>query len=672
MADRVVSVHGAVNRPGSYVRSDGMTIDDLLIQASGALPNAYSERALLLRLDERGELTKSVSVNFKDAGKDLVLEDGDTLLIYTHQEARWEPKREVKIKGAVQNPGAFRRTDDMKVSDLIHRAGGIRPEAYPDRALLLRMDDRQRASQGFFISPKLAIQDDPKNNLNLKDGDELVIYEYKEAIWEPAREVVAIGAVQNPNIYRRWDGMRVSDLINRAGGLMPNAYTGRADIRRTLPDYETYVSIPVNLARALSGDEEVNIVLQDEDVLTVYTIREAKYTPENIVTIYGMVQRPETYTRTEGMKLSDLLFSAGGLMPGAHREIEIARISDGDVVILKLDVGLLAEGDASQNILLEDEDVVSIRKEKRFLEALRTVTISGEVKYPGSYALEHNERLSDLIQRAGGLTDRAYPEASVVTREINYLVQEEQKRSIHQVNRLLSEINKMGYWRELAKAQLGRERRMQAETANREMSAPVPTVLEGAAEIAIGSIATAGITGLIPEQTEDAASGIEGMAKGHYALVTPARQIASFIPSGRLVLDVASAIKHPGSKDDIILEDKDMIEIPAISAAVSVSGAVIQPSSLVYVEGKKVKDYIKMVGGYSRDADEDAVYVIKANGMVMSGKKVNLGPGDLIIVPTKIMVEKVSDRWGQVIGAIKFTVTTLAMVYTIKLIIGEI
>jgi len=674
MADRVVSVHGAVNRPGSYVRSDGMTIDDLLIQAGGALPNAYSERALLLRLDERGELTKSLSVNLKDAGKALVLEDGDTLLIYTHQEARWEPKREVEIKGAVQNPGAFSRTDDMKVSDLIHRAGGIRPEAYPDRALLVRMDERQRASQGFFISPKLALQDDPKNNLNLKDGDELVIYEYKEAIWEPAREVTAIGAVQNPSIYSKWDGMRVSDLINRAGGLMPNAYTGRADIRRTLPDHETYISIPVNLASALSGDEEANILLQEEDVLTVYTLREAKYAPENIVTIYGMVQRPETYTRTEGMKLSDLLFSAGGLLPGAHREIEIARISDGDVVMLKLDVGLLVEGDASQNILLEDEDVVSVRKEKEFLEALRTVTISGEVKYPGSYALEHNERLSDLIQRAGGLTDRAYPEASVVTREINYLVQEEQKRSIQQVNRLLGEINKMEYWRELAKAQLGRERRMQAETAKGQdkMSAPVTTVLGEATEIAIGSIASAGVTGLMPEQAENAAFGIEDIVKGQYTLVTPARRIASFIPSGRLVLDVAGAMQHPGSKDDIILEDRDVIEIPAISAAVSVSGAVIQPSSLVYVEGRKIKDYIKMVGGYSRDADEDAVYVIKANGMVMSGKKAKLGPGDLIIVPTKIMVEKVSDRWGQIIGAIKFTVTTLAMVYAVKLIIGEI
>jgi protein involved in polysaccharide export with SLBB domain len=135
---------------------------------------------------------------------------------------------------------------------------------------------------------------------------------------------------------------------------------------------------------------------------------------------------------------------------------------------------------------------------------------------------------------------------------------------------------------------------------------------------------------------------------------------------------VSKAIKHQGSKDDIILEDKDEIVIPAMSAAISVSGAVIQPSSLVYIECKKAKDYVKMVGGYSRDADKDAIYVIKANGMVVSSEKAKLGPGDLIIVPTKIMVERVTDRWGQIIGAVKFAVTTLAMVYTIKLIAERI
>jgi len=226
----VVSIHGAVQRPGAYERSDGMTIRDLLIQAGDLLPEAYQERALLLRLDERGEMTKSIPVDLRDSGTELELKDGDTLLVYTYQEARWEPKRELTVEGAVQNPNVFPRVDGMKVSNLIQRAGGLLPDAYPDRALLLRLDERQRMGQGFYISPELALQDDPKNNLNLRDGDKLTIYTYEEAVWEPKLEVTVAGAVQSPGIFERVDGMRVSDLLRRAGGVLPNAYLARSDI----------------------------------------------------------------------------------------------------------------------------------------------------------------------------------------------------------------------------------------------------------------------------------------------------------------------------------------------------------------------------------------------------------------------------------------------------------
>jgi len=688
IADRVVSVHGAVQRPGSYERSDGMTIGDLLIRAGGVLPSAYPDRASLLRLDERGEMTKSIPVNLRAKSKEqrakseeqealspmpyalssMLLEDGDTLLVYTYQEARWEPKREVTIEGAVQNPDVFPRVDGMKVSDLIQKAGGLLPEAYPDRALLLRLDERERITQGFSISPKLALQDDPKNNLELRDGDRVIIYTYEDAVWEPKREVTVAGAVQTPEVFERLDGMRVSDLLRRAGGLLPNAYLERADIKRFLPDHETYVTVPVNLARALSGDEEADVLLEDEDLLTVYTLREAQYKPENIVTIYGAVQRPDVYVKTAGMKLSDLLFTAGGLLPGAHKDAEIARISDdGKPLILTVNVIALIEGDESQDVLLEDEDVVSIRKQREFLDALRTVTIEGEVRYPGSYALERNERLSDLIQRVGGLTDRAYPEASVITRKIDYLVLNEQKKSMQQVKKLLEDLSQQEYQRELARAQLIRRERGIEEGASEAtpgVSIPAATMagtIEGAAEV--GAVAS------IPGQTQAAISGIEEITRPQYMLVTPARKMDSFLPSGRFVVDVEKAINHPGIKDDIILADGDTVMIPAMPATISVSGAVIQPSSLVYIKGKSVKSYIEMVGGYSRDADKDAVYVVKANGMVVRGDKAELSPGDVIVVSTKVMVQKITDRWGQVIGAIKFVVTTAATVITIALIL---
>lgn len=97
----------------------------------------------------------------------------------------------------------------------------------------------------------------------------------------------------------------------------------------------------------------------------------------------------------------------------------------------------------------------------------------------------------------------------------------------------------------------------------------------------------------------------------------------------------------------------------------------MQPSSITYIPGKKIKYYIEMVGGYARDADKDAVYVIKANGLVIRGGKTKLLPGDVIVIPTKVIVQKVTDRLGQIIGVVKFAVTTAAMVYTIRLIVKE-
>ncbi|MFC1715305.1 SLBB domain-containing protein [Candidatus Poribacteria bacterium] len=674
-ADRVVSIHGAVQRPGSYERSDDMTIGDLLIQSGGVLPDAYLDRALLVRLGERGVATEAVPVNLKDSGQTLKLKDGDTLMVYTYQEIRWEPRREVTIAGAVQNPGSFPRLDNMKVSDLIQRAGGFLPEAYPERALLRRLNERQQVAQGFFISLVLALQDDPKNNLNLKDGDELTIYTYEEATWEPKREVTVEGAVLSPGVFERVDGMKVSDLLLRAGGLLPNSYLERADMSRFHPDHETYETIPVNLAGMLAGDKTADILLQDEDMLTVYTIKEAQYRPENIVTIHGMVQRPGEYARTIGMKLSDLLFASGGLIPGAYKSVEISRINDdGQSAVLVADIDALAEGDESQDAFLNDKDIVSIRKREDFLDDQRIVTLSGEMQYPGNYTLKRNERLSELIQRAGGTSERAYLEASVITRKIEYLVMNEQRRSVLQVGKLFDELSAEEYKRELARAKLIQQRNAtsdeesDAASAKRAFTTGIGVPVVGSLEEAAQAAAAASI----PGQTEAAISEIEEMTKSQYTMVTPARKITSFLPSGRLVVDLQDVMEHPGTKNDIILEDGDVINIPAIPATISVSGAVIQPASLVYVKGKSVRDYIEMAGGYSRDADEESVYVIKANGLVVSKDKARLSPGDMIVVPAKVIVQKVTDRWSQVISAVKFTVTTLATVYTIRLILKEI
>ena len=665
IADKVVDVHGAVQRPGSYERSDGMKIFDLLIKSGGVLPNAYLDRALLFRRDNTNRITKSIPVNLdlaikKDENNNIDLYDGDILVVYTIQEARWEPKREVLISGAVQKPSNFIRTDGMKVSDLIKSAGGILPNAYPDKAFLLRLDERQRTTIGFFINLKLAMQDDPNNNLELKDGDELIVYTYEQARWEPKKQVTVSGAVQKSGIYQKTDGMRVSELIFRAGGVLPNAYLDRANIERFIPNEGRYMIIPVNLTKSLAGDKSFDLLLEDEDILRVFTLEEAEYRPDNIVTIYGAVQKPDKYTRFTNMKLSDLLFISGGFLPGANKVVEISRINDMGVIIsISVDVTNLLKGDNTNDPELKDGDVVFVRKDKNFLDTLKTVKLEGEVKYPGTYAIKHNERLSELIKRAGGLTDRAYPEASVVTRKIEYLVQNEQEKSLRQVSYLFEELTEQEYKRELAQSWL-----MHSDKFTNTQSKPTSSSITDIITESTGMGALTEASQQVPNLQE--------LRQFQYTMVTPARKIKSFLPSGRLLINVSEALSIPGSKDNIILEDGDTIVIPSMPSTITVSGAVVQPSSLIYAKGKGVKYYIANAGGYAKDADIKSVYVVKANGMVVNAEDAKLAPGDVIVVPTKVVVQKITDRWGQLFSVIRFSIGAVVSLYMVKILVERL
>ena len=670
VANRVVDIHGAIQRPGSYERPDGIKIYDLLIKSGGVMPNAYLDRALLFRRDETDKITKSISINLdlamrKDENNNIDLQDGDILVIYTKREAKWEPKREVIVSGAVQNAGDFIRTDGMRVSDLIKIAGGLLTSAYPDRALLLRLDERQRITQGFTINLKLALQDGPKDNLELKDGDEIIVYTYKQTIWEPNRQVKISGAVQNPGVFPKTDGMKVSELIHRAGGVMPNAYLDRANIERFLPNEERYIIIPVNLAKSLSGDESYDLALENGDTLGVYTLQEAEYRPNNVVTIYGAVQKPDFYTRYTNMKLSDLIFISGGLLPGARKSIEISRINDmGIGVSISIDVANMLKGDNANDPELKDEDIVFVRKEKGFLDVLNIVLLDGEVKYPGNYVIKHNERLSEVIKRAGGLTDRAYPDASTIMRKVEFLVLSEQEKSLRQVGNLLDELANQEYQRESTQAWLAHSNKTNTNAASPPGSSATDIIKEAAG---LGANALAGG---ISSQT-DTIANLDELKKFEYTMVTPARKMDNLLPSGRLLINVNEAISVPGSKDDIILENGDVIAIPSMPSTVTITGAVMQPSSHLYLKGKSAKYYIDISGGFAKDADVKSVYVVKANGMIVRAKDAKLSVGDIIVVPTKVIVQKVTDRWGQLFGIVKFTLGIFAALYTLKLVVGK-
>lgn len=677
IADREVKAQGAVQKPSSFERSDNMRVNDLLIQAGGVTPKAYTEKAVLFRLDERRRVAQSIPLDLnlvmqEDDNENILLKDGDTLYVYKWEEVVWEPKREVKSTGNVQNPGTYPWVEGMRVSNLVYHSGGVLPDT-ADTALLLRMDrERWRIGESILVNLKGILNGVLNADIELLEGDVLTVYKKEELVWEPAPEVSIAGAVQSGGKFPRVEDIRISDLIFRAGGLLPNAYLKRADLIRPVPpDYEQFETIPVELGKAVAGVPEADLTLKDQDSLKIYTITEAEYVPEHIVTIYGAVQRPDTYMKTKGMRLSDLILAAGGIIPGAGEFIEIAKARCYEKT--EIQRVKLSEGVPETDPLLDDGDVVAIAKKRSFIDTPICVAIKGEVNLPATYVLEDEKTtLSQLISRAGGLTDEAYPKGAIFQRLKSDIISSDQQEQAKRIWQNVRREKELEYIRQLAKSRVKSETAKETEEM---LEATTPTLSPIAAAKTVGTAIeeiTEGIAAAPAERKEEEMKiSPEGEVTAIQAgmqidLVTPARDIDIELPSRRILIDLEKAMTFPGSEDDITLKQGDEITISTKPVSVAVIGAVVNPISVVYRKDAKIDDYIKMTGGYTNDADKDAVYVIRTDGMTTYREDIDkILPGDMIVVPTRVMVEEVTDRWGQIVSVIRFVAVTVSTAYLI-------
>ena len=173
----------------------------------------------------------------------------------------------------------------------------------------------------------------------------------------------------------------------------------------------------------------------------------------------------------------------------------------------------------------------------------------------------------------------------------------------------------------------------------------------------------------IPNDTvspEDTAITPEMTTQVGIHLVTPARKIKAMIPSRRILINLPQILTEPHSGIDPLLEDQDEIYVPQIRQTILVTGGVLHPSSFIFRKGLKSKDYIEMAGGFARDADTNGVYLLKANGLAYRGKNADrIENGDVIVVPTRVMVERVNERWDQIFSVVRLTLVTVTTAYLV-------
>ena len=411
-----VFVTGAVHRPASYRISSASTAMTALYAAGGPT-EAGTLRAITVRRGGRVVATLDAYDYLLrgDQGDDPRLENGDVVFVAPHG-----PR--VRVTGEVLRPATYELAAGEGVRDAILAAGGFRPTALTSRIQVTRIvagaaPGQERASLD-VRTPSGRLEEIPA--LPLIGGDVIRVL----PIGDRVRNQVEIrGHVWAPGPQGFRPGLMLSDALRAAGGTKPDAYLGQVSITRLRPD-STRVQLRAML-RDTTGAVVTDLALEADDAITVYSLTE--FRPDRYVAIGGSVKRGGRFPFRDGMSLRDLILEAGGLTEGAYlTEAEIARVpasrSNGvtaTTVRVPLDSTYLAAGNGASSgpgAPLQAYDNVLIMQQPDFVPP-RAVVLTGEVRYPGRYGLTtKTERLSDVIRRAGGLTQDADPDAAYFSR----------------------------------------------------------------------------------------------------------------------------------------------------------------------------------------------------------------------------------------------------------------
>jgi protein involved in polysaccharide export with SLBB domain len=473
----------------------------------------------------------------------------------------------VHVVGEVCQPGVYTLSSLATVTNALYSAGG------PTKLGSLR---EVRLLRGNVQVARIDLYDflqrgDRTRDYRLESGDTIFV--------PTVGDVVAVsGEVKRPAIYEVLSGTRLADVVAMSGGVTPTSYLKRVQIVRAQANAER-VTLDVDLtSHYLKGDEASNPLINAGDLVLIHRSDPRVY---NVVRLEGAVRYPGTYELKPMMRIGRLL-PADKLLPEAYAErVEVARRrTDLSMEVVSVDLTKAWRGDASQDLLLKPLDEIMVRTE---LKPARTVQLSGQLVRPGTYTISDGERLSAVLERAGGFTDRAFLKGALFTRAALRKTEQEQLDAF-------------------------------LKTQEQRMLAAASTVVVGA-------------------EKEDVAAQQQGLQARREML----KLLATKVALGRMVVHLETPDKLKGTENDVVLLDGDTLNVPEPPQSVLVLGAVRNSTSVQFKEGAGIDYYINRVGGFSKEADQKEAHLVKADGSAISSftNIRTIEPGDTVVVPPK-------------------------------------
>lgn len=544
----MINVMGEVSTPGTYTLSAFATVFHALYMAGGVNDLGTLRNIKVYR---QNKLVSVVDIydyilNGKLTGN-IRLTDNDVIVVGPYDCL-------VTVTGKVKRPMIYEMKKNESVGTLLKYAGGFTGDAYRKAVRLLRKTGRELSVYN--------VGEFDYNTFHIADGDSIGV----DSILNRYENKIEIkGAVFRPGFYNIGKDIHsVRTLIEHAEGLTEDAFTNRAIIHRMKED-RTLEVIAVDIKGILKGTV-ADIPLKKNDVLFIPTKSESQ--TQKTLTIHGEVHYPGVYVYADNETLEDLVLQAGGLKDKASTvKVDVSRrivnpkaLSTDSLIshtfTFALKDGFVIDGTSGFTLLPFDE--VYVRKSPGYSEQ-QNVEVVGNVMFAGTYTLStKNERLSDIIKKAGGVTDLAYVKGARLERR---MTPDERLR----MNTLLK----------MAERQNSRKDSLDTKKLN------------------IGDTYFVGI-------------------------------------------ELDKALKEPGGDADIVLREHDRIIVPEFNGTVKISGEVMYPNTVSFEKNKSVRWYINQAGGWGNRAKRNHTYIIYMNGTVAKKSyKTKVRPGCEIVVPTK-------------------------------------